>query len=434
VAALLDATGPGVKMAAVPAPGDDREPWPRPEWVDALNAVGRHVGDPAVLVPLDEESLLTAATGTAGLSDFGGDDWHEGFRLVLEGLRRDARLNALGRVLARADIVQFLVNRLQLAETRRRHPEISAEAIVAPVFVTGTGRSGTSILHELMTQDPANRAPLTWEMRYPCPPPERATAADDPRIAIADRDVTFWNLITPEYRTMHENAGHLPNECSQITQQAFFSNNWMGQYDMPDYTRWFTTTDPTPAYRFHREFLQLLQWHCAGERWVLKDPWHLGAMGALFGVYPDARVVVTHRDPLAVLPSLVNLMTCLRWQRSDSVDRAGLTQLVTIGTALLLDATMRRRDSGALPDDRIIDVRYHDLVNDPDATMRATYAALDLELTPAVADRMRTYLAEQRSRRQRAHEYSFDDLGLDRDETRARFAAYQERYDIPSEI
>jgi hypothetical protein len=253
---------------------------------------------------------------------------------------------------------------------------------------------------------------------------------------MADRDVTAWNLITPEYRTMHENAGHLPNECSQITQQAFFSNNWMGQYDLPEYTAWFTTTDPTPAYRFHRRFLQLLQSRGAPARWVLKDPWHLGAMRALFGVYPDAHVVVTHRDPLAVLPSLVNLMTSLRWQRSDVVDRGRLVESVTSGTAAVLEATMRRRDAGKLPDDRIVDVRYHDLVTDTDATMRTTYAALDLDLTPDVAERIRRYLATKRREREKtgAHEYSFADLGLDYDETRARFHAYQERYAIPSEV
>ena len=332
--------------------------------------------------------------------------------------------------------MQFLVNRLQITATLQARPEIEASPIAAPVFVTGTGRSGTSILHELMTQDPALRAPLTWEMRYPCPPPDPATAATDPRIAMADRDMTAWNLITPEYRTMHENAGHLPNECSQIVQQAFFSNTWMGQYDMPEYTAWFATSDPTPAYRFHRQFLQLLQSGGAPARWVLKDPWHLGAMGALFGVYPDARVVVTHRDPLAVLPSLVNLMACLRWQRSDHVDRPRLVKSVTVGTAWVLDATMRRLDSGELPADRVVHVRYADLVRDPDATMRATYDALDLELTPTVADRMRSYLAAKRRERAAAgtHDYSFADLGLDSDETRARFATYQDRYDIPSEV
>jgi hypothetical protein len=235
---------------------------------------------------------------------------------------------------------------------------------------------------------------------------------------------------------MHENAGHLPNECSQITQQAFFSNNWMGQYDLPEYTAWFTSTDPTPAYRFHRAFLQLLQSRGAPARWVLKDPWHLGAMKALFAVYPDARVVVTHRDPLAVLPSLVNIMTSLRWQRSDAVDRERLIQGVTLGTAAVLDATMRRRDSGVLPVDRIVDVRYDDLVHRPDETMARTYEALDLALTPAVAAQMRSYLDAKRRSRDRTgtHEYAFADLGLDRAETRARFAAYQERYAVPSEV
>ena len=410
-------------------------PKPRPEWVTELNAFGRHLGSPAALVALDEESLLDAARAATGLDDFGADDdWREPFGVFVRSLDDEADLHLLGRIMARNEIVRALVNRLEVEATLARHPEILEERIVSPVLVVGTGRSGTSILHELLAQDPAHRVAQTWELLHPCPPPERATYATDARIGAADQEYTFWHLVAPEYRTMHENGGDVPNEDPLIDQLQFASDHFMGSYPVPSYGRWLSRADPRPAFRAHRRFLQLLQWRCPGERWVLKSPSYLAKLPAFFSEYPDAYVVLTHRDPLKVLPSLVSIMATLRWMHSDTVDVDAVVKSAVSGTAIAMDLVMQWRADGTLPDDRIIDVRFDDLVGDPWRTMRVVYERSGATLTNEAEQRMHAYLDARPRERHGRHDYSFADTGLDPVATRERFAKYQARYGVPSEV
>ncbi|MCX5738491.1 MAG: sulfotransferase, partial [Proteobacteria bacterium] len=141
----------------------EQMPSARPAWVRALN----EIGDPR-WISLDEAELLAEAQRCAGLADFGDAAFREPLRIFLEALEREAKLHYVGRTLARADVLEWLENRLQIIEWTRRHPEIAAERIDAPLFITGLPRTGTSILHELLAQDPAHRVPLAWEVRHPC--------------------------------------------------------------------------------------------------------------------------------------------------------------------------------------------------------------------------------------------------------------------------
>ena len=411
-------------------------PPPRPEWVEELNAFGRQLGSPAALVPLDEQSLLDTARGQAGLDDFGDDDssaWRDGLGVFVRALEDEADLTLLGRLMARNDLVRALVNRLEVRATLARHPEIADVPIDAPLLVVGTGRSGTSLLHELLAQDPRHRVARTWELLHPCPPPERATYETDPRIAAADQEYTFWHLVVPEYRTMHENGGDVPNEDPLIDMLELASDHLMGSYPVPSYTRWLARADLAPVFRAHRRFLQLLQWHCAGDRWVLKSPSYLAKLPAFFAEYPDAFVVLTHRDPLVVLPSLVSVMATLQWMHSDSVDVGAIVKSAVHGTAIAMDLVMRWRDDGTIPDDRVIDVRFADLVSDPVATVRTVLQRSGTQLDGRGEERIRAYLAAKPRDRYGRHDYDFTDTGLDPEATRARFAAYQARYDVPSE-
>ena len=409
-------------------------PKPRPQWVAELNGFGRHLGSPAALVPLDEVSLLAVARDATGLDDFGADGWQEPLRVFLRALEEEADLHLLGRIQARNDLVRALVNRLEVQATLARHPEILDERIHAPLLVVGTGRSGTSILHELLAQDPGHRVARTWELLHPCPPPERATYATDPRIAAADQEYRFWHLIAPEYQTMHENGGDVPNEDPLIDMLQFASDHLMGSYPVPSYGRWLARTDVAPVFRAHRRFLQLLQWRCPGDRWVLKSPSYLAKLPGFFAEYPDAHVVLTHRDPLKVLPSLVSIMATLRWMHSDRVDVNAVVKSAVSGTAIAMDLVMQWRADGTLPDDRIMDVRFDDLLGDPWRTLRSVYGRMGATLTDDAETRMRAYLDARPRERHGRHDYEFADTGLDVAETRARFAAYQARYGVPSEL
>jgi hypothetical protein len=236
-------------------------PAPRPEWVEELNAFGRSTGSPRALVSLEHRALLDAAIEAAATDDFGDDDWRQHFAAFVDALEAEGDLHLVGRLMARNEIVRSLRNRLQVVDTLQKHPEIERERIERPVLVTGSGRSGTSILHELLAQDPATRSLQTWEALHPCPPPERKTYDRDPRIMVADREyATFWNLVTPEYGTMHENGGAVPQEDSVLVMPTFLSDHFMGSYNVPSYTAHLARADMAPALHFHRTMLRLLQW------------------------------------------------------------------------------------------------------------------------------------------------------------------------------
>jgi hypothetical protein len=387
----------------------------------------------AAWIRLDAEEILEEASGRTGLSDFGVEDFLEPYRVFVRDCDEAAGLHPIGRILCRADLRLWLENRLLLADTRKRHPEIAEQELERPLFITGLPRTGTSILHELLAQDPSARAPLDWEVRHPCPPPETASHGGDPRIARADRELELWNQVVPEYATMHELGGAIPVECIQITAASFRSDELLGRAQAPRYGAWLATADLTPAYRFHRAFLQHLQWRCPG-RWVLKAPSHLPVLPALFAVYPDARVVWTHRDPLNVIPSVASILYSTAWVRSDAVSaEAVLSWFTGESCAAQLDAGLAFRDSGHVDSERFCDVRSSDLMRDPFATLSGVYDHFGIPFTAEAEGRMRDYLAAKPRGRHGAHRYDFADTGLDPARERERFRAYQERFGVPSE-
>ena len=408
----------------------------RPAWLRALNAAGRALARLGVQVArLDVADLLDTARKRAGLSDFLGDEFREPLARLCDSLEREAKLTPVGRALARQDLLVALQNRLQMADWFRREPSIGEQAVAKPLFITGLPRSGTSILHELLAQDPANRVPLSWEVRYCCPPPDEASHGEDPRIHRAHRDLTLWHALVPAYKTMHEMGGLIPCECGDITMSTFLGDRFAALHQVPDYAAWANAQDMRPVYAFHRKVLQILQWRLRRERWVLKAPAHMNWLPALVAVYPDACIVQTHRDPLQVMGSVASLLSAILWMRSDDVDPA-IIQASFGGAAFAaqLEGAMRFRDSGALPPSQFRDVRYRDLMSDPWGTIDGVYAQFGLELRPQARERMQQYLAHKPRGKFGRHEYSFADLGLDLGTERARFARYQERYGVNSEV
>ena len=413
-------------MSASPSPV-------RPAWVDGVNALGANLGGAEHLVALDADSLLAAARAATGLDDFGDDGWREPFAVLTDALAREAKLNTVGRLLTRAELVRVLANRLRLVDLWKREPEILAGQVRAPIFIVGTARSGTSILHEVLAQDPRLRSPATWEIFYSVPPPEAATCATDARIAGTDHEVKLWHEVAPEYLTMHANAGVHPQECIFLMAHELASEHFSGVHDVPSYALWLATHDLTPSFRFHRRMLQTLQWRHPGERWLLKAPSHLTVLPALFAVYPDARVVFTHRDPAKTVPSTASLMATLRRMRRDHVDANAIAKLLVRGVAMGLEKMMAERASGATPDGQFVDLRYADLMRDPLAAVRAVYDRLGMTLPDDIADRMRAYLAAKPRGKHGEHRYRLEDFGLDRERLRRGYAAYCARFDVPAE-
>lgn len=397
------------------------------------NGLGRPLaaaGHP--LVSFDDEAVIADAQRQSRLDDFDGDGFREPLRILLDGFAREARLTLIGRVAARQDIVSLLVQRLRLVADRHRHPGIAGEEIRRPLFIVGLPRTGSTLLHHLLAQDPASRVPRAWEVMFPSPPPDRHEH-HDPRVARAQRQLWWLDVLAPIFKTIHPLGAELALECIAIMSGSFLSPRFHTTYHVPTYQEWLERQDLRPAYEFHRRFLQHLQWRTPAGHWVLKAPAHLHSLDALFDTYPDALVVQTHRDPLSVLASVADLTAVLQTAFAEGVDPIEIGLEVTRRWANGLESALQARRSGRVPAERVIDVHYQDVLEDPIGVVRQIYAHFDLPLSEEVERRMRRHLARNPKDKNGVHRYSLDRFGLDTTDLRHRLKAYTEYFDIRSE-
>lgn len=405
---------------------------PPPAWLRALNEEGARF-DLHSVVPLDGQSLLDQARQRTGLSDLGDDLWREPFEVLIKALEEEGQLTLMGRLMARSDILVWLSTRLQVTDTLKQHPEILEEEIRAPMFIAGLPRSGTSILFELLAQDPEVGVPETWEAMMPCPPPEAATYDSDPRIEQVHGLVTQWNRVAPEFATMHEMGGRIPAECGQIMCGSFISDQIDALHQTPSYSAMRAQADYVRVYEYHKQVLQILQWKNPRQRWLLKAPEHLGHLPQLLEVYPDARLVQTHRDPIKCMASATSLMGTLYAMRSDQPFNAEMMEDIIMGaaTAGRLDAVTEQREQGIVPEANIADSRYQDLMDDPMSCIEGIYQHFGMSLSQEARARMLAYLEGKPRGKFGAHAYEVDESKA---KERALFRRYQELYQVPDEM
>ncbi|MEH6584677.1 MAG: sulfotransferase [Halioglobus sp.] len=405
---------------------------PRPEWLSALNQEGSYLDLPAV-VPLDDVSLLDHARRSTGLDDFGDEQWREPFGVLLKALEKEAQLTLMGRLMARSDIILWLSTRLQVTDILQKHPDILEQEITAPMIIAGLPRSGTSILFELLSQDPEVGVPLTWEAILPCPPPERASYESDPRIDKAHNLVTQWNRVAPDFASMHEMGGRIPSECGQLMVGTFISDQIAALHQTPSYSMWCAQANYLPVYEYHKKILQILQWKNPRQRWLLKAPEHQVHLETLLQVYPDARIVQTHRDPLKCMASTTSLMGTLYHMRSDQAFNAEMFENIIMGeaTANRLEHIIEQRENGVVPKANIADSRYQDLMDAPMSCIENIYMHFNMSLSSAARNNMLQYLESKPKGKFGAHRY---EVGEQRNKERPLFKRYQELYDVPDEM
>ena len=406
----------------------------RPLPIRFLNGLGRISGGlDRHAFRLDESSLLGSATRAAGTEDFGPETFLPGFRKLLASLETDARLNTFGRFFARRQLLELLNHRLQLFEHRARHPAIAETEIRRPIFIVGLPRTGTTLLLGLLAEDPAHRAALSWEVDEPCPPPQTATYETDPRIETTRKRFDQLKQLSPGFQAIHPIGELMPQECIVLTAPEFMSIRFEMCFDVASYQRWLPEQDMTPAYSFHKTFLQHLQSGHRNERWVLKSPGHLGAIDALFETYPDAIVVQTHRDPVRVIPSVASLEYTMRQVASDEVDpvRLGRQQLSMWSDTL--ESGLESRRAKPEREAQILDVTMAEIVRNPLSVVEKIYRRFDLELTPLARSRMQAYITDHPKDEFGTHRYSLEAFGLAKEEVDQQFKSYREYFDIERE-
>jgi hypothetical protein len=376
---------------------------------------------------MDADRLVAGACAATGLDDLGPPGWREGLDRYVTALDAEAELTELGALALEAQITANLANRLRVTEWHREHPELVRERIERPLVVLGLPRTGTTLLSELLHCDPGNRSLLRWEAAASVPPPRADELATDPRISEARASAEAMDALNPGFKAIHYEAPDGPTECVALLAQDFKSLLWSVVAHVPSYDAWLLECDETSAYDYHRSVLALLQSRAPG-RWALKTPHHCLAVGLLVQRYPDARFVMTHRDPVTVMGSVASLARSLSGTFTDADHTASIAEVWTVIALTLVERVMAWRSEHG--DEQFVDLAYDDLVADPVAAVAAIYEHFGEEVSPQAEAAMRRYVAEHPKGEHGSHVYRLEELGLDARDLEERFGPYCKRFGI----
>jgi hypothetical protein len=374
---------------------------------------------------------MAEAREQTGLDDFGPGDFEEGLGVYWESVCSEAKLNDIGAVAVPQLIVSSLANRLRVIDWAARNADVADERINTPLIVIGMFRAGTTFLSNLLDRDPHNRSLLRWEANDSVPPPSPAAFRSGPRIDAARTSGELLEQLNPKMAVVHHEEPDGPTECVSILRQDFKSLLWEAVTNVPAYGEWLRQVDQCSAYHYHRLVLQVLQHGGVRGRWTLKSPHHAIALEALTAVYPDARLVLLHRDPVVLCGSVCSLISTLCGTFSDADHQRYIADHWTA----ILELSVDRIDSfrASHPDHPVLDIQYADLVREPVETVARIYAAAGQALHEDARAAMDSYVAADRSKKSGIHRYCLADAGLDEGAVTERFADYVSRYRIPSE-
>lgn len=377
------------------------------------------------------DELIAEARALADLDDFGSDSFRDGLAVYCESASSEAQLNELGVTAIRGNIVGSLVNRLKIVAWASEHPAVGAERIDAPIVVVGMFRAGTTYLSNLLEHDAHNRALLRWESGDSVPPPTPATLHTDPRIEIARIGNDMLEQINPRIRAIHHEEPDGPTECISLMSQDFKSLSWEAISNVPQYGRWLLSVDQRSAYEYHRLALQVLQSGGARGRWTLKSPHHALNLEALTTVYPDAHLVLLHRDPVVLCASVCSLINTLSATFTDADHRT----YVAAHWTEMLEESIRRIDTfrAMHPEHPMVDVQYDQLVRDPVAAVGSIYAAAGEDLNSTTREAMGSYAAAHPKNSLGVHGYDLAEFGLDAFALAEQFSGYVDRYGVVAE-
>ena len=357
--------------------------------------------------PLSVATLISLAQERTRLIDFGEWRFEEPLELLLRSYEHEANLSGFGRFAARWDTLRLLSNLLVLRLAEQQTPMILSQPIEKPIFITGLPRTGTSFLHDLLGRDRSNHVVRCWETIYPWP-----RKKPDRRQAIVDRQLAGFARLAPEISTLHPMTAESPQECSEITAHVFTSLRFDTTHHVPSYREWVDNTGHKAAYLFHKRFLQHLQYQNGPGRWILKCPDHVFALDSIRTVYPDARFVFVHRNPVEVLSSVAKLTEVLRRPFTRHIDRVQIGRQVSEhcaqGAAILVEASNGKYNES----DTIFHIKFQSLISDPLRCITALYEHFGMDLSADARARIQA-VPNTSNEPRRARKSHMEDFALD---------------------
>jgi hypothetical protein len=374
----------------------------------------------------DVATLMEAAQTATGLDDFGPGDFRDGLAILLESMERDADLHPSTDESVADDLHRRLVNRLEVEAWYGDHPEIEALRVRGPIDINGLPRTGTTALGNMLSLDPQFRSLRQWEQKQPVPPPTLATEATDERRLqlVAENE-----QLSPELKAMHLYDADATVEDTWLLGMAFHGQ----QYTVPVYSyhAWWRTADATAAFEYHRRVVKLLHSQRPPDFWLFKAPHHNFHLDALAAAYPDAKFVMTHRDPGKSVPSWASIVSAIMPEPAHERDLHRLGAEVSEHLRVGVEQAIAAR--AQLGEERFLDVYHRDLIADPMREVHRIYDWLDLELTPAVEQTLREWQVTNRSGAHGAHHYTAEQFGLRDAQLRAEYDFYIRHFDITVE-
>lgn len=380
---------------------------------------------------LNGEALVEKAITETGLDDFGSNSWREGFDVLVRDVNNHATNytdGGMGRVAN--DIVHYLRGRLKVENYLKQNPELLARPVERPVFVMGVPRTGTTLMSNLLAADPARRSPLTWEIDDPVPPAATGHLTDDPRAVARLAQEKAMLEANPAMGKYYRGSAIYPNECVFFMAHDFKTLMIESKGVLPEYKEFIFSCDMTSAYEYHKRFLQVLQHHNGGI-WNVKKPSHSLWLETIFKVYPDARVIWTHRDPFTATGSLMSVISLSHMGHLGRIDAEWLAKDYPWQAAEHANRIMDFRDRHG--EDRIIDVHYADLLNDPVGETKKLYARLGDEWTPEAEAGIQRWVDDNPQDKFGRHEYKLDQYGVTLEQLQPMFERYLSRYDVARE-
>lgn len=386
----------------------------------------------AEMIQLEADAMVEQASKETGLTDFGEDGWQERLEVLTKGLREDAELSPIGKLSAFAQAVAFLKNRLLLEDLWKRHPEIDDVAQDPPIIIAGLPRSGTTHLHSLIGADPKLRALPWWEALEPvlADSEKPAPGEPDPRLERAAAGIAFRDTAMPHFNAMHEmTVDHIHEEIHllAIDFSTMFLEN-MGVGMGPTFRDYYMAHDQAPHYRYMNKILRTLQWLRGGSRWVLKSPQHLEQFKAIVDAFPEATVAINHRDPVSTVASFSTMISYSTRLSAAKPDPVRLGHYWAERLELMLQRCVDNRD--LLPQDRTIDVMFHEYMGNELETVDAIYKMAGLDFDDDSKAALASYQADHPRGRFGRVRYDLADFGLDGAELRERFRFYTDRFPV----
>ena len=377
---------------------------------------------------IEAEAIISKTKSKAGFSG-SIPKAEEGLRILVKSIHKDGKPNPFGALAIKGLLERILYGRYKIEQEIAKNPWIEDQEIKEPVFIIGMPRTGTTILHAILHEDPAHRAPLAWECLLPYPAATPENFRNNEQLTTIKKEFSQLFKLVPDFRRKHYMEADSPQECLGITAFDFNSFQYSAQLYLGSYMKWVSEeSDMLGTMRFHKRFLQYLQsGGVKGDRWLLKSPVHLRRLPEIFEVYPDAKIIMTHRGPADIVSSTASLISSVRTLYSDREDPHVTGREQADLWSNYFNRFVDARNS-LDKEEQIIDLKFEDFVKDQMATIERIYSHFGWDMSMEASQRIKSFLELNPKDKHGKHEYTLDTFGLEEDIINKQFNRYLEFY------